>query len=136
MNTPETKYSFVKKYTLVHPKKVSIDYELFSLCETTPTSIEGKPGEDFHRAIPFPTEVILPILRFLEKSSDEISKSPLYRTVYEIQLKNNETAYVVPSIEYKKCAELGIEERKRFPFNVTPEINRAIIDCVKTFTRA
>lgn len=135
MNTPETKYSFVKKYTLVDPKEVFLDYEYFSLCETTPTSIEGKPGEDFHRAIPFPTEVILPILRFLKKSPAEISKSPLYRTVYEIQLKNNETAYVVPSIKYTKCAELGVE-RKRVAFNVTPEINRAIIDCVKTFTRA
>ena len=135
MNEPQTKYSFVTKYVLANPKNMFMGYEYFSLCPTVPVAVENTKDTDFREAVKIPTKIILPLLIWLKESPAEISNNTLNRTVYKIELKNNKTAYVIPDVKYERCGNVVFEKRG-IAFNVTPEINRAIIDCIKTFTRS
>ena len=131
----EHKYDFVETYTLVNPKNAFMQYELFSLCQNIPVAIEGKGANTgFCDTIQLPTEHFLEYLKELKSAPNEISQNPLMRKVFIINLKNNEKMFVFPNIKHPKNPYIAFEE-KTLPFNVTPQINHAIVDALKNFTR-
>ena len=103
--------------------------------------------------IKLPTKQFMPYLRSLELS--EKKHEPFYRTIHIINFPNNKKIYVIPNLESKNNPDIIIAYKKfTFPnhktttqkpgpsnventlfYNITPEINRALVDVIKTYTR-
>lgn len=126
--------NIVKAYRIVNPKKIMINYDLFAYCKNIPVAIEGdNPHAGFYKSFDVPTKDFLPYLTQLSYAPDEIVTNPATRTFYVIELKNDKKMYIYPNLKHKKNPLMVFE--KDIAFNVTPEINQAITNVLKTFTR-
>ena len=127
--------NFVKTYHVVNPKRIMINYDLFAYCKNVPVAVENEqnPHAGFYPSVEVPTSEFLPYLRLLSDGPDKVAANPANRTFYVIELKNNEKMYIFPNLKSFKNPFKAF--KKNVAFNVTPEINRAIVDVLKTFTR-
>ena len=134
-NTPgRTKYDFIKQYTLVNPHKMFLDYNLFSWCENMPVKYETEHGTGWTPCVLLPTQVFLGYLHALERAPERIASNPKFRTVFVVNLKNDRKLCILPNLRSPKKTVYAYEPGE-LAFHVTPEINRAIVDQVKTITR-
>lgn len=134
--TQQPKYDFVKKYVVVDPKKIFTRYDGFAFCKTVPVAIESpEDNGGWIKSVQLPRKIFLGYLMVLKTAPIEVSQNPVMRTVYEIRLQNEEQMYLLPNIKNKKNPVIVIPANHTLPFYVTPQINRAIADCLKTFTR-
>ena len=129
------KPDIVKSYVLVNPKGVMLNYELFSLCENIPVAVESKNASmtGICDAIPLPTKEFLPYIRELTAAPDAIAANPAKRTVFVVELLNNEKMYIFPNLKSPKNPYMAFENN--VAFNVNPAINAAITKALKNFTR-
>lgn len=145
------KNSMVEKYVIFgRPDVLST--------EALPTSPEisvqyQDPLTNNTEKIKLPTTQFLPYLRSLEKS--EHKDEPYFRTIHIINLQNDKKIYVIPNLESKQKPKILIADKTyEFPnhktmtqkpgpanventlfYNITPEINRSLVDVIKTYTR-
>lgn len=107
----------------------------------------------YTKKIKLPTTQFLPYLRSLEKS--EHKDEPYFRTIHIINLQNDKKIYVIPNLESKQKPKILIADKTyEFPnhktmtqkpgptnventlfYNISPEINRILVDVIKTYTR-
>ena len=125
-----------------------------SLAISPKISVPYADSESWYtKKIKLPTTQFLPYLRSLELS--EKKHEPFYRTIHIINLPNNKKIYVIPNLESKNNPDIIIADKKfTFPnhktttqkpgpanventlfYNISPEINRALVDVIKTYTR-
>ena len=130
-----TQPDVVKTHIVVNPKNAFINYDLFSLCKDVPVAIESSEAahNGIYTAIPLPTKEFLPYLAELKHAPDDVAGQTTNRTIYEIQLNNGEKMYIFPNLKHPKNPWMAFEPN--VAFNVTPELNRAIIGVLKKFTR-
>lgn len=133
--TEQERPDIVTKYILVNPQSLLTNYELFSLCKTIPVAIESEKTSPtgFCNTIPLQTTDFLPHLKELKNAPTEVAANPENRTLYEIKLNNGEKMYIYPSFKHPKNPWISFE--KNVAFNVTPEINRVIVNILKKYTR-
>ena len=129
----QLKFDFVEQYTLVHPKNVSTDYNYWGLCQTLPVWYE-KAGtqSDFHNGVQLPTQVFLGYLNALKNAPLDID--PKMRTISIVNLQNNAKLFILPNLKSPK-RPISVCEQWDLALNTTPEINRAIVEQLKMFTR-
>ena len=112
-----------------------MDYELFSLSNDVPVAVESKGASltGVYDSVPLPVRHFLPYIRDLKNSPDEVVANPTKRTVFVVELLNNEKMYIFPNLQQptKPCVTVT----NTVAFNVTPAINIAITKALKTFTR-
>ena len=128
------KCNFIKQYTLVNPRKMLLDYNLFALCENMPVKYESENGDGWSQSVSLPTQVFLGYLNALERAPDRIANDPKMRTVSVVNLKNNRQLFILPNLRTPKKPVYAYEPGT-LGFDVTPEINRAIVEQIKMFTR-
>ena len=131
---PSPKYDFVKQYTLVNPRKMLLDYNLFSWCENIPVKYESENSSGWSHCVSLPTQVFLGYLNALERAPDRIANDPKSRTISVVSLKNDRFLFILPNLKSPK-KPIYAYEQGTLAFDVTPEINRAIVEQVKMFTR-
>jgi len=131
---PQPKADFVKQYTLTHPKNVSMDYNLFDLCETMPVWHEVPNAQsDFHStSLQLPTKVFLRYLNALKHTPLDID--PKMRTISVVNMKNGAKLFILPNLQSPKNP-ISVCKDGDVALNTTPEINRAIVEQLKIFTR-
>lgn len=133
---PQPTSPLVQQYTLVPPKQVFIDYDLFQYCKEIPVGYEQSDNNSgFHECVSLPTEVVLTYLNALKYASDEVVQDPLNRTISIIQLKGNEKLYILPNLKSPKHP-ISVCEENALGLLTTPEINRAITEQLKMYTRS
>lgn len=129
---PQPGYDFIEQYTLVNPKNVFMDYNLWSMCKTLPVAIEGQESNTgFAQCVQLETKVLLPFIQNLKNAPAEISKKPEMRTISIVNMKHGAKAYIFPNLEKEQVYIFTdlTEKQKKLPLScfVTPEINRAIV---------
>jgi len=134
-------FDFMEHYTFVDPRKVTINYDLFSerpkipvACET----IETKSG--FHETLQIPTEIALPFIHALEKTHAKKIESKAMRTLSIIHTKKGRTIVIMPDLKFKQAFliwDLSITpgEKSTWFLDTTPEINKAVVEAIKIHTR-
>ena len=133
-NLPRPKYNFVEQYTLVNPRNVLLNYNVFSLCENMPVRYESKYGDGWTECVSLPTQVFLGYLNALKHAPDIIVNDKKMRTISVVNLKNNRQLFILPNLKSPK-KPIYAYEQGTLAFDVTPEINRAIVEQIKMFTR-
>ena len=112
-------------------------YDYWSGCDTVPAAIEDSENTaGWGKCVELPTKLFLNYLVKLKNAPIELSQNPVMRTVYKISLQNNEIMYIYPNLQDIKTPWIALSNRRTWPFDVTPQINRAIVDAMKTYTRA
>lgn len=131
------KPNFVKQYTLVDPKKLMINYELFFNRNRIPVAYEERSRKEaFHSTILLPASVFAKYLVDLYNAPSEITDDPKMRTISIITLNNGQKMYMIPDLQTQKDPTLYLNLHDLpMAFNVTPEINRAIAEQWKIYTR-
>ena len=144
------KNSMVEKYVIFGRPDV-LSTEALSILPEISVQYQDPLTNDTEK-IKLPTKQFMPYLRNLELS--ETKHEPFYRTIHIINLPNNKKIYVIPNLESKNNPDIIIADKTfTFPnhkaikkpgpanventlfYNITPEINRALVDVIKTYTR-
>ena len=133
---PKPMFDFVQQYTLVNPNQVMVDYSDWSSCKEIPVAYE-KEGKSsgFAECVQLPTKIIGGFLYELQNAPGKIIDNPVMRTVSVINLKNGKKMYILPNLQSPKTPDIFIEKPKELAFHVNPEINRAIVNQLKLYTR-
>lgn len=128
---------FVKQYTLVDPRNLMIDYTLFFGRKFIPVAYEEySKKEAFHTTILLPTSMFAEYLTDLNNAPTEVSSDFKNRTISIISMENGQKLYMIPEWRNnKKVKAIFTEHELPIAFNVTPEINRAIVEQLKIYTR-
>ena len=133
---PKPMFNFVQQYTLVNPKQMLVDNSLWSLCEQVPVAYEKEGASSgFVECVELPTEVVSGFLYELQRAPGNIVDNPVMRTVSVIALKNGKKMYILPNLQSPKTPDIFLEKPKELAFHVNPEINRAIANQLKLYTR-
>ena len=137
ISQPESEYDFVEKYVLIDPKQVMTQYNLWSSCKQVPVAYENKQDSIsmFYECVLLLTDPFMGYLEDLRKAPYEITSNPLTRTVYLVHLNNNNTMYIYPNLQELKTPYIALASKKTLVFDVNPKINRAIVECLKKYTR-
>ena len=145
------KNSMVEKYVIFGRPDV-LSTEALSMLPEISVQYQDPLTNDTEK-IKLPTKQFMPYLRGLELS--EKKHEPFYRTIHIINLPNNKKIYVIPNLESKQKPKILIADKTyEFPnhktttqkpgpsnventlfYNISPEINRALVDAIKTYTR-
>lgn len=144
------KNSMVEKYIIFSRPDV-LSTEALSILPEISVQYQDQLTNNTEK-IKLPTKQFMPYLRSLELS--EKKHEPFYRTIHIINLQNNKKIYVIPNLESKKNPNIIIEDKTfTFPnhkvikktgpsnventlfYNINPEINRALVNVIKTYTR-
>ena len=144
------KNSMVEKYVIFGRPDV-LSTEALSMLPEISVQYQDPLTNDTEK-IKLPTKQFMPYLRSLELS--EKKHEPFYRTIHIINLPNNKKIYVIPNLESKNNPDIIIADKTfTFPnhkatkkpgpsnventlfYNISPEINRALVDAIKTYTR-
>ena len=128
---------FVKQYTLVDPKALMIDYTLFFGRKYIPVAYEEHSRKEaFHSTVMLPTSMFAQYLTDLNDAPADVSAIAKNRTISIITLNNEQKIYMIPDlIGNEKVNTYYTKHELPMAFNVTPEINRAIIEQYKIYTR-
>ena len=128
---------FVKQYILIDPKALMIDYTMFFGRKHIPVAYkEHSKKEIFHSTVMLPTSMFAQYLTDLNDAPAEVSATAKNRTVSIITMNNGQKLYMIPEWrDNKKVKEIFTAHELPIAFNVTPEINRAIIEQRKIYTR-
>ena len=140
VNTKPT-CAFVDQYTIVVPSTVMANYSLWSTSKNTPVAYENIPvtyennkhNSCYYDCVLLPTKAFMIFCVKYNKASAEIKNDIKMRTVSVVKLKNNDKLYIFPNPEKPKDPMFFVS--KILPFNVTPEINRVIVEQMKIYTR-
>ena len=132
-------YDFVKQYVLIDPKKLLANEECFALCKKIPVAYETKNSGGWNACVELHTQIMLPFLRTLRKADKELIAPAPTRTVSVIELSQGKYIYVLPNLTYSKSAEIHIVfdqgDENNWPFYMTPEKRRAVVEQIKIHTR-
>ena len=133
---PQSKYDFVKQYTIVHPRLVLINYNLFGGCSYIPVAHEVRSKTGFNHSVELPNHSV--IWTFLEdlSATNPMDISPKARTISVLK-KDNQIIYIIPNIKEPKTPVIFMPNamEKGWSLGLTPEINRAIVEQMKIHTR-
>ena len=133
---PESIYPFVEQYTLVSPKNMMMDYELWELCKKMPVAyeIEGET-HGWQPCVKLDTKIILPFLRELSKIQLNIDKKTRTVSVIYLNKDKNKCLYVLQNLQKGKDASVRVEyddgNEKDWHLYMTPEIRKAVIEQMK-----
>lgn len=136
----QSQYKIVEQYTLVPPNKLLTDYSLFESSKTIPVAYEQKSGTGWNKTILLPNK--LQIRNFLQQLKDadfETIQDAKYRTVSVIKIGDGKNIYIVPNLKHKDIPSIVVHFEKQdkypWPYYITPEINRVIVEQLKFYTR-
>lgn len=135
-------YEFIDRYILADPKNVLINYSAFGMCGKIPVAcetVESKTSIAFH--LPNQPE-FTDYLTSLTTADKKLIKNPLYRTIYVVNLAQKKQMFILPDIKNIKNPIFSVvfsdesgKEKDWFLY-MTPTLNRAVIEAVKTYTRS
>ena len=139
----EKKYEkpdFVKQYVLTNPNLLLIDYHYFFGCEEIPVAYEQETRTGFQTCVELPNnKYIREYLLQLYAAKNEVLQDPKTRTISVIQIAPNDYLYILPNLKNMKnpLMLVGFKKEPHYSWvlNVNPEINRAIVEQLKPFTR-
>ncbi len=145
----EESFDFVERYTLIDPKKVFINPEMWELCKKVPLACENENGDfGFEPCAFLDTSVMLPFVGTLKASPVEDTEPKSARTVSVVRVNEDVSIYVLPVLPICKAEEkywlYWVNDKKptrgnSFPkgwsFHMTPQINRALAAQMKSYAR-
>ena len=137
----KTKPDFIKQYTLFDPKKVMVTYSAFSNCSTIPVAYESNVFKGiFAQCFQMPNqEPFVNYLKQLSNAKPEVAASHKKRTISVIELDKDKNIFILPNLEHKKTLSIVVSFKdgntESWPLFMTPEINRAIVEQLKFYTR-
>jgi len=132
---PKQKYDFVEQYTLTSPKKLMVSYDYWSLCNDVPVRYENaKPDEGFAKCVELPSVVFFPWWETIQKAPQEVLNNPKFRTISVVNLEHGGRFFILPNVKDITRPIYAYPEGK-LGLLTTPEINRAIVEQIKMFTR-
>jgi hypothetical protein len=132
----------VERYTIINPKRVLANYNLFSDCKTIPVAIETDDAKNgFVECVKLPTNIVLRFLRALgDMPAEKIIDSKM-RTMSIVYLSNTQRVVVFPNFDSPKEPHIWPVDSPSgshahdWLFDITPEKNRAIVEQMKIHTR-
>ena len=140
---------FVERYTLVNPKTILGNENLWELCDKVPVAYEKEGNHsDMCECVQLHTSIMLPFMNALRQSPDTDIEPAHRRTVSIVNLNDGKKIYVLPILPICKrpeqCwmyfADDKTGKTKNFPrgwsLNMTPQIRRALVEEIKVHTRA
>ena len=130
---PQPKYDFVEQYTLVPPKNLMFGYDYWELCENVPVWCEDS-SSTFNKGVKIPTAVFFPWWKTVLQAPLETVNNKKSRTISIVKLKNGGKLYILPNLKNQKNPIYAYKESE-LGMQTTPEINRAIVEQIKMFTR-
>ena len=134
-------FEFMEHYTFVDPRKVMINYDLFSDCEKTPVTCETQNATSgFQEAKEIPTEIALGFINMLKKTPAKKIEPKALRTISIIHTQKGRNIVVIPDLEFKSPflildTSVKPNENGTWFLDTTPEINRALVEAIKIHTR-
>lgn len=138
---PRPKYDFVEQYTIIDPKRVLIDYGVFSLCGKIPVACEESAVSScgFRQCIELPTNLVFSFLMELKDAPAETIINPKMRTISMVHLTPDCMIFIKPNLQNPKMPTFyrinSKGPRQDWVLYVTPEKNRAIVEQLKIHTR-
>jgi len=140
--TTKSKYDFVEQYTLVDPKNVLIDYSAFNMCKKIPVACEHieSTTSTFKNCVHLPNnKPFSDFLYQLTLCDKKQIKNPIFRTISIVNMAPGKQLFILPDIKNIRSPICVVNfdsgNTDDWVLYVTPEINRAIVDQVKMFTR-
>ena len=135
-------FDFMEHYTFIDPRKVMIDYDLFSLCSEVPVACETNEdiSSGFQTATPIPTKIALDFIHMLKATPAEKIEPKAMRTISIIHTKKGKSIVIMPDLQFKTNVIIWDTSAKpgtkgTWFLDTTPEINRAIVEATKIHTR-
>ena len=131
---------FVKQYVLTNPNLLFMDYRYFFDCDEIPVAYEQETRTGFQTCVQLPNnKFIREYLLQLYAAKNEVLQDSKTRTISVIQIAPNDYLYILPDLKHMKNPVMLVGFKKEphysWVLNVNPEINRAIVEQLKTFTR-
>lgn len=139
------KYEFIDQYILADPKNVLINYSAFNMCGKIPVACETVESKTstFKNCVHLPNQPeFTDYLTSLTTADKKLIKNPLYRTIYVVNLAQKKQMFILPDIKNIKNPIFSVvfsdepEKEKDWFLYMTPTLNRAVIEAVKTYTRS
>lgn len=140
-----SEHIFVEKYVLAKPNNMMVDYTWFFDCRAIPVAYEPENSGGFNDCLTLPnTFAVRRYLTQLMNTDNKRLSDPRTRTVSIVKMTHDKHVLVYPELNRnipsariapfygKKQNE---EERDSWVLYVTPEINRVIVNQIKTITR-
>ena len=124
---------YIEKYVITDPKDVLLNYNLFSDAAEIPVRVTS---DGWGHCVPLPTNIFLGYLNKLAGTSKTITNNLKFRTVFIVSLLNKKKAYILPNAKDLNQWYIAIKKPGDLGLNTTPEINRAIVEQIKTITRS
>ena len=142
----DTEPVFVKQYTLVIPDNMMLDYNCFFDCNNIPVSYETEISSGgFHDCLKLPnTAAVREYLTQLAKSNTKKLLNSKTRTISIVKMRHDKQVLILPDLKQAKPAVIIApfygktstkHEKDCWVLYVTPEINRTIVNQIKTITR-
>lgn len=132
---PQPKYDFVEQYTLTQPKELMFGYDYWSDCRNVPVRYEQNGNNSgFAACVELPSIVFFRWWKTIQTAPQEVLNDPKSRTISIVKLKNGGKLYILPNLKNQKNPIYAYEEGE-LGMQTTPEINRAIVEQIKMFTR-
>ena len=140
-----SEHIFVEKYVLAKPNNMMVDYTWFFDCRTIPVAYEAENFDGFHDCVNLPNTFAVRIyLKQLINTDPEKLSNPRTRTIYIVKMTHDKHVLVYPDLSrtrpsariapfYGKPSDE--ENRDSWVLYVTPEINRVLVNRIKTLTR-
>ena len=130
---PQPKYDFVEQYTCVPPQNLMFGYDYWSLCKNVPVWCENSSSA-FNKGVNIPTAVFFPWWKTVLQAPLETVNNKKSRTISIVKLKNGGKLYILPNLKNQENPIYAYKEGE-LGMQTTPEINRAIVEQIKMFTR-
>ena len=127
--------NLIERYTVAEPANERIDYTKMLSCETLPVFYSNEYSHDcmHYKWTQMPTRIVFPFLRDLYKLPLNVVTGNKKRTIHIINLNNNKKLYILPNLENVEEPKMIYD--KDIAFNVSPEINKAIVQAKQFYTR-
>ena len=131
----QQKYDFVEQYTLTQPKELMFGYDCWSDCRNVPVRYEQNGNNSgFAACVELPSIVFFRWWKTIQTAPQEVLNNPKSRTISIVNLKNGKKFFILPNVKDIKRPIYAYEVGS-LSTGSTPEINRAIVEQIKTFTR-
>ncbi|MBR5904488.1 MAG: hypothetical protein IKZ49_03055 [Alphaproteobacteria bacterium] len=136
--------NFVEQYTFIDPRNVLIDYDSFSLCETTPVACETQENKSaFCQSFQIPTHIASEFINILKTKPKEQIQPKKMRTMSIIHTTKGRTIVVMPEFlpesKFKAVIWDATENENlkkiKWLLDTDLSINQAVINASKIYTK-
>lgn len=131
----QTKSNIIERYTLAEPIYARIDYTKLFSNKTVPVMYNNKTthGTTMYEWVSMNTFFVHTYLSKLYKIPLNVVLGHKKRTIHIINLENGKQLYILPNLDNMENPIMMYD--KDIAFNVTPEINKAIVQAKQFYTR-